>query len=159
MRIVLEKENELFIINNLFKKIELNVENYNWLLSDMTDTQIFNDNEYVEHTSLTHNIECLLIKGDKLKKLLEEFHMSFTFAVFTALPSKINHFEIFEVPEIYDNEDYWSENYVPTIPQAEFEIGFFDSSDIIFTGDKQVLNGFQKKANFISFKNYIETPI
>lgn len=71
----------------------------------------------------------------------------------TALPRHIDHLNIISIPQIEDNERYWNVNYTPVIPQAVFEIGFFDSTDVIFTGDQKILSEFRKKRTLFHLKN------
>ncbi|MEC1411571.1 hypothetical protein P9C93_13300 [Bacillus safensis] len=44
MRIVLAKEKNLFEVNELIKKINLNVEEYHWVISDVTLSMLHDRN-------------------------------------------------------------------------------------------------------------------
>ncbi|MEK4021661.1 MULTISPECIES: hypothetical protein [Bacillus] len=156
MRIVLAKEKNLFEVNELIKKINLNVEEYHWVISDVTLPMLHDRNNQSHSEVMPDYTDFLFLKGEHFKKFLHDY--SFIFAVLTALPRHIDHLNIISIPQIEDNERYWNVNYTPVIPQAVFEIGFFDSTDVIFTGDQKILSEFRKKADFISFEEYLQTP-
>lgn len=158
MRIVLAKEENLFEVNELIKKINLNVEEYHWVISDVTLPMLHDRNNQSHSEVMLDYKDFLFLKGEHFKKFLHDYSYSFIFAVLTALPRHIDHLNIISIPQIEDNERYWNVNYTPVIPQAVFEIGFFDSTDVIFTGDQKILSEFRKKADFISFEEYLQTP-
>ncbi|MFB6765387.1 hypothetical protein [Bacillus altitudinis] len=158
MRIVLAKEENLFEVNELIKKINLNVEEYHWVISDVTLPMLHDRNNQSHSEVMLDYTDFLFLKGEHFKKFLHDYSYSFIFAVLTALPRHIDHLNIISIPQIEDNERYWNVNYTPVIPQAVFEIGFFDSTDVIFTGDQKILSEFRKKADFISFEEYLQTP-
>ncbi|MCY7465978.1 hypothetical protein MCZ54_09535 [Bacillus safensis] len=158
MRIVLAKEKDLFEANELIKKINLNVEEYNWVISDVTLTMLHDRQNQFHSEVMPDYTDFLFLKGEHFKKFLNDYSYSFIFAVLTALPRHVHHLNISSIPQIEDNERFWNVNYTPVIPQTVFEIGFFDSTDIIFTGDSKILSEFRKKADFISFEEYLQTP-
>ncbi|EDW20698.1 hypothetical protein MHH54_12045 [Bacillus sp. FSL K6-4563] len=158
MRIVLAKEENLFKVNELIKKINLNVEEYHWVISDVTLTMVHGRNNQFHSEVRPDYTYFLFLKGEHFKKFLHDYSYSFIFAVLTALPRHVDHLNISSIPQIEDNERYWNVNYTPVIPQAVFEIGFFDSTDVIFTRDQKILSEFRKKADFISFEEYLQTP-
>ncbi|MCA0162766.1 MULTISPECIES: hypothetical protein [Bacillus] len=158
MRIVLAKEENLFEVNELIKKINLNVEEYHWVISDVTLPMLHDRNNQSHSEVMPDYTDFLFLKDEHFKKFLHDYSYSFIFAVLTALPRHIDHLNIISIPQIEDNERYWNVNYTSVIPQAVFEIGFFDSTDVIFTGDQKILSEFRKKADFISFEEYLQTP-
>ncbi|MGD6977474.1 hypothetical protein [Bacillus altitudinis] len=158
MRIVLAKEKNLFEVNELIKKINLNVEEYHWVISDVTLPMLHDRNNQSHSEVMPDYTDFLFLKGEHFKKFLHDYSYSLIFAVLTALPRHVDHLNINSIPQIEDNERYWNVNYTPVIPQAVFEIGFFDSTDVIFTGDQKILSEFRKKADFISFEEYLQTP-
>ncbi|TYS36731.1 hypothetical protein [Bacillus pumilus] len=157
MRIVLAKEENLFEVNELIKKINLNVEEYHWVISDVTLSLLHDRNNQSHSEVMLDYTDFLFLKGEHFKKFLNDYSYSFIFAVLTALPRDVHHLNINSIPQIEDNERYWNVNYTPVIPGAMFEIGFFDSTDVIFTGDQKILSEFLKKADFISFEEYLKT--
>ncbi|AIZ60915.1 hypothetical protein NSQ10_12230 [Bacillus sp. FSL R5-0432] len=156
MRIVLAED--LFEANELVKKVNLNVEDYNWVISDVTLTMLHDSKNQSQSEVMPDYMDFLFLKGEHFKKFLNDYSYSFIFAVLTALPRHVHHLNINSIPQIDENEKYWDVNYTPVIPQAVFEIGFFDSTDVIFTGDQKILSEFREKADFISFEEYIQTP-
>lgn len=122
MRIVLAKEKNLFEVNELIKKINLNVEEYHWVISDVTLPMLHDRNNQSHSEVMPDYTDFLFLKGEHFKKFLHDY--SFIFAVLTALPRHIDHLNIISIPQIEDNERYWNVNYTPVIPQAVFEIGF-----------------------------------
>lgn len=124
MRIVLAKEEDLFEVNKLIKKINLKVEEYHWVTSDVTLSMLHGRNHQFHSEVMPDYTDFIFLKGEHFKKFLHDYSYSFIFAVLTALPRHVNHLNISSIPQIEDNERYWNVNYTPVIPQAVFEIGF-----------------------------------
>ncbi|PJZ01359.1 hypothetical protein CPT06_04660 [Bacillus vallismortis] len=134
MRLVLEHNDQFFNVKLLFDRIELKVEEYNWLISDLSDVAVFKNKDYIEHELFTRQIEFMYIKGQNLKEILSIYDIIPAFGVFTAVPQSLEKVSLSSIPLINENAAYWNKNYCSPVEGAVFEIGFFDSSDIVFTG-------------------------
>ncbi|KXZ23314.1 hypothetical protein AXI59_09475 [Bacillus nakamurai] len=144
MRLVLENNDQYFNVKHLFDKIELKIEEYNWLISDLSDITVFKNKNYIEHELFSRNIEFLYIKGENLKEILSIYDIIPTFGVFTAVPHSLEKLSLSSKPAINENEAYWNKDYRSPVEGAVFEVGFFDSSDIVFTGCPELIGNLKR---------------
>lgn len=68
MRIVLAKEENLFEVNELIKKINLNVEEYHWVISDVTLPMLHDRNNQSHSEVMPDYTDFLFLKGEHFKK-------------------------------------------------------------------------------------------
>ncbi|MGQ9008645.1 hypothetical protein ACTXHP_10570 [Bacillus stercoris] len=139
MRIVLEHNDQYFNLKLLLDKIGLKIEEYNWLISDLSDITVFKNKNYIEHELFSRQIEFLYIKGENLKGILSTYDIIPTFGVFTAVSKSLNKLSLSSVPVINENRAYWDKDYNSPVEGAVLEVGFFDSSDIVFTGCPELI--------------------
>lgn len=67
MRIVLAKEENLFEVNELIKKINLNVEEYHWVISDVTLSLLHDRNNQSHSEVMLDYKDFLFLKGEHFK--------------------------------------------------------------------------------------------
>ncbi|MCY8489166.1 hypothetical protein [Bacillus atrophaeus] len=144
MRLVLENNDQYFNVKLLLDKIDLKIEEYNWLISDLSDITVFKNNNYIDHELFSRQIEFVYIKGENLKEILSIYDIIPTFGVFTAIPQSLEKLSLSSVPVINENRAYWDKDYSSPVEGAVFEVGFFDSSDIVFTGCPELIGNLKR---------------
>ncbi|MBW7978809.1 hypothetical protein P4421_08565 [Bacillus velezensis] len=144
MRLVLENNDQYFNVKLLLDKIDLKIEEYNWLISDLSDITVFKNKNYIDHELFSRQIEFLYIKGENLKEILSIYDIVPTFGVFTAVSKSLNKLSLSSVPFINENTAYWNKDYSSPVEGAVVEVGFFDSTDIIFTGCPELIVNFKR---------------
>lgn len=93
MRIVLAKEKNLFEVNELIKKINLNVEEYHWVISDVTLTMLHDRNNQSHSEVMPDYMDFLFLKGEHFKKITKRLFLFFYFRCFDRVASSCRSFE------------------------------------------------------------------
>ncbi|MCC9021912.1 hypothetical protein [Bacillus nakamurai] len=144
MRLILENNDQHFNIKLLFDKIDLKIEEYDWLISDLSEITVFKNKNYIDHELFSKHLEFVYIKGENLKEILSTYEIIPTFGVFTATPQSLKTLSLSSAPVINENRAYWDKDYSSPVEGAVFEVGFFDSSDIVFTGCPRLISNLKR---------------
>ncbi|WP_223254953.1 hypothetical protein [Bacillus atrophaeus] len=97
----------------------------------------------------------LFIAGEEFHRILNEFEIYVIFSILTAVPKETIPYDLKRVPFVDGNADFYEEDYISPVKECVFEVGFFDSTDIIFTVTDKNIERLMKDA-FPDLKPYCE---
>ncbi|CAF1884964.1 hypothetical protein ACIGLI_04340 [Bacillus subtilis] len=97
----------------------------------------------------------LFITGEEFHRILNEYEIYVIFSILTAVPKETILYDITQVPFVDGNADFYEDDYISPVKECIFEVGFFDSTDIIFTVTDENIERMLKDS-FPDLKPYCE---
>ncbi|MEC1549717.1 hypothetical protein P9D77_15510 [Bacillus rugosus] len=117
----------------LFKPFPLRITEYHWVIGDILNMMDVSEDKDHWIDIIGEREDYLFITGEEFHRILNEFKICVIFSTLTAVPKETLPYNLTNVPFVDGNADYYVDDYVSPVKECIFEVGFFDSTDIIFT--------------------------
>ncbi|MGG0050985.1 hypothetical protein [Bacillus atrophaeus] len=155
-RYCLEDANsDLFLLNDFFKQFPLPITEYNWVIGDILNMMDLSEDKNHWNDIIGEREDYLFITGEEFHRILNEFEIYVIFSILTAVPKETIPYDLTRVPFVDGNADFYEDDYISPVRECVFEVGFFDSTDIIFTVTDKNIERLMKDA-FPDLKPYCE---
>ncbi|MCC2115782.1 hypothetical protein LJ568_08865 [Bacillus halotolerans] len=148
-------DSDLFLLNDFFKQFPLPITEYHWVIGDILNMMDLSEDKDHWNDIIGEREDYLFITGEEFHRILNEFEIYVIFSILTAVPKETIPYDLTQVPFVDGNADFYEDDYISPVKECVFEVGFFDSTDIIFTVTDKNIERLMKDA-FPDLKPYCE---
>ncbi|MGG4110042.1 hypothetical protein ABEV76_05010 [Bacillus subtilis] len=126
-------DSTLFHLSDFFTQFPLRITEYHWVIGDILNMMDVSEDKEHWNDIIGEREDYLFITGEEFHRILNEFEIYVIFSILTAVPKETILYDITQVPFVDGNADFYEEDYISPVKECIFEVGFFDSTDIVFT--------------------------